>query len=63
MLNVRLAYDHRLEIFVHLVVAGNVFVGVFLCYPFSHEMSWVRSKTELDQLLRVCLLILGNSGK
>ena len=28
------------EIAVHLAVAGEVFDGVFLCCPFSHEMSW-----------------------
>ena len=32
----------------HLVVAGDVFDGVFLCCPFSHEMSWMRSGTELS---------------
>ena len=30
---------------VHLAVAGDVFDGVFLCCPFSHEMSWMRSGT------------------
>ena len=33
------------NIAVHLAVAGDVFDGVFLCCPFSHEMSWVRSGT------------------
>ena len=37
MLNVRLA--------VHLAVAGDVFDGAFLCRPFSHELSWMRSGT------------------
>ena len=37
MLNVRLAGDR--EIAVHLAVAGDVFDCVFLCCPFSHEMS------------------------
>ena len=46
MLNVRLACDHLHEkIAVHLAVAGDVFNGVFLCCPFSHEMSWMRSRT------------------
>ena len=27
---------------VQLVVAGDVFDGVFLCCPFPHEMSWMR---------------------
>ena len=37
MLNVRLAGDHLSvwEKAVHLAVAGDVFDGVFLCYPFS----------------------------
>ena len=34
MLNVRLAG----EIAVHLAVAGDVFDGVFMCCPFSHEV-------------------------
>ena len=46
MLNVRLAGDHLyLKIAFHLAVAGDVFDGVFLCCPFSHEMSWMRSGT------------------
>ena len=40
MFNVRLAGDHLLwEIAVHLAVAGDVFNGISLCCPFSHEMS------------------------
>ena len=30
---------------VCLVVCGGVFGGVFLCCPFSLEMSWMRSGT------------------
>ena len=46
MLNVRLAGDHLYgKIAVHLAGAGNVFDGVFLCCPVSHEMSWMRSGT------------------
>ena len=33
----------KLEIAVHLAVACDVYDGVFLCCPFSHEMSWMRS--------------------
>ena len=33
------------EIAVHLAVAGDIFDGVFLWCPFSHEMSWTRSGT------------------
>ena len=29
-----------------------------LCCPFSHEISWMRSGTELSQFLRICLLFL-----
>ena len=29
------------EIAVHLAVTGDVFDGVFLCGPFSNEMSWM----------------------
>ena len=28
---------------VHLAVACDVCDSVVLCYPFSHEMSWMRS--------------------
>ena len=31
------------EIAVHLAVACDVYDGVFLCCPFSHEVSWMRS--------------------
>ena len=30
---------------VDLAVADGVFDGVFLCCPFSHEMTWLRSGT------------------
>ena len=43
MLIVRLAGDHLLA--VHLAGVGDVFDGVFLCSPFSHDMSWMRSGT------------------
>ena len=35
------------EMAVHLAVAGDVFDGVFLCWPFSHQMSWMKSGTSL----------------
>ena len=43
MTNVRLADDHLYG--VHLAVAGDFFDGVFLCCPFSHEMSRMISGT------------------
>ena len=33
------------EVAVHLAVTGDVVDGVYLCCPFSHEMSWMRSGT------------------
>ena len=46
MLNVRLAGDHLYgKKTVNLAVAGDVSDGVFLCCPFSHEMSLMRSWT------------------
>ena len=33
------------EIAAHQAVAGGVYDGVFLCCPFSYEMSWMRSWT------------------
>ena len=32
-----------IHVAVHLAVACDVYDGVFLCCPFSHEMSWMRS--------------------
>ena len=40
---------------VHLAVAGDVSDGVFFVMCFSHEMSWIRSGTDLSQFLRVFL--------
>ena len=41
---------------VHLTVAGDVFDGVLFCaLLFSHNMSWMRSGTELSQFLRIFL--------
>ena len=31
------------EMAVHLAVTCDVYHGVFLCCPFSHEVSWMRS--------------------
>ena len=47
MLNVRLTAGHLLwKISVNLAVTREFFDGVlFLCCPFSHEMSWMRSGT------------------
>ena len=36
---------------INLAVAGDVFDGVFLCCPFSHEKSWMNTGTELSQFL------------
>ena len=43
------------EIAVYLAVTGGVCDGVFLCFPFSHGMSWMRFWTLLSQFLRVFL--------
>ena len=43
------------EISVQLAVAGDVCGGVFLCCPFSHEMSLLRFWTLLGQFLGVFL--------
>ena len=55
MFNVRLAGDHLYS--VHLAVAGNVFDGVFLYYPFSPRDVSMKSGTELSQFLRIFLPI------
>ena len=55
---------------VHLAVASDVFGGVFLCCPVSHEMFWMRSGTKLSRFLRIfstysliqiCICICTNS--
>ena len=54
MLNVRLAGDHLYGnwLFTRLLLVITLMVS-FLCCPFSHEMPWMRSGTELSQFLRV----------
>ena len=38
------AGDHLCGKFAgHLTVSGSVYDGVFLCCPFSHELSWMGS--------------------
>ena len=47
----------------HLVVAGDVFDGVLFCaVHFPHEMSSMRSGTELSQFLRIFLPTLQTEG-
>ena len=37
---------------VLLAIAGDVFDGVlFLCCPFSHEMSWMKSGAEFGEFV------------
>ena len=55
MLNIRLAGDHQYGklLFTWLTLVMSLMVS--FCAVFSHEMSWVRSGTELSQFLRVFL--------
>ena len=46
-----------------MAVVGDAFYGVFLCCPFSHEMSWMKFRTELSQFLRVFLPYLPSRKK
>ena len=51
MFNVRLAADH-------LYVASDVFYAVlFYAVFFPHEMTWMKSGTELRQFLKIFLPI------
>ena len=45
----------------HLAVAGDVFDGIlfYAVSSFSHEMSWMKSGTQLSQFLRIVLPTLG----
>ena len=53
MFNVKLAGDHLygkwLFTWLSLLMA---LMASYLCYPFSHEMSWMRSGIEFSQSLR-----------
>ena len=49
-------YASKFNVSVHLAVTGDIFDGVLFCAAlFSHEMSWVRSGTELSQFLKIFL--------
>ena len=43
---------------VHRDVAGDVSDGVFLGCSFPHEVSWIRSRSELSQLIKSFLTTL-----
>ena len=45
------------EMAVHLAVVGDVFDRSYLCCHFSHDMSLIRSGTELSQFLKIFLPI------
>ena len=49
------------EMAAHLAVASDVFGGVFLCCPFSHEMSWMRSGTKMSRFLGIFSYLLLHS--
>ena len=40
---------------VRLAVACDVFDGSYFVLSFSHEISWIRSGTEMSQFLRIFL--------
>ena len=64
MFNVMLTSDHLYgKMAVYLAVAGDVFDGVFLCCPFSHEVSWMRSGTKLRQFQRIFLPTFLSNGR
>ena len=56
MFNVRLAGDHLSGkwLFTWLSLVMSLLVSYLWC-PFPHEMSWMRSGTELSQFLRIFL--------
>ena len=61
MFGVRLAGDHLCAqwMFTWLSLVISLMLP-FLCCPFSHEISWMRSGTELSEFLRIfCLLLIG----
>ena len=58
MFNVRLACDHLIR-WLSLVMS---LIVSYLCCTFFHEMSWMRSGTELGQFLKIFLPALTNFG-
>ena len=55
MLNVRLAGDHLNGKFLFTWLSLVMSLMVSFLLSFSHEMSWMRSGTELSQFLKVFL--------
>ena len=55
MLNVRQAGDHLYEKLLFTWLSLVMSLMVSFCAVLSHEMSWMRSRTELSQFLRVFL--------
>ena len=53
--NVRLANDHQYEKLMITWLSLVMSLMVYFVLSFSHEMSWIRSRTELSQFLRVFL--------
>ena len=55
MFNVRLAGDHQYGkwLFTWLSLVMSLVVSCFVLSFFSHEMSWMRSGTELNKFLRI----------
>ena len=47
----------RDNLYVYLAVAGDFFNAILLisCCPYSHEMSCMRSRSQLNQFLRIFL--------
>ena len=63
MLHVRLASDYLFGKLLFSLLSLVISLIVYLLYcPVSHEMSWMRSGTELSQSLRVFLpTLIGRS--
>ena len=55
MLNVRLAGDHQYWKLLITWLSLVMSLVVYFMLSFSHEMSWMRSGTELSQFLKVFL--------
>ena len=64
MFNVKLAGVHlyRKWLFTWLSLVMSLMVSFFML-SFSHEMSWVRSGTELSQFQRIFLSTSVDGGK
>ena len=62
MFNVGLVGDdlYGKWLFTWLSLVMSLMVSYFVLFPFSHDMSWMRCRTELSQFLSISYLLLSS---